>query len=163
MAVSRAFGDFQFKTSTDLPPEKQRVTCLPDIKIVARTLEDELLILACDGLWDVMSNEDACAEIRKLFSAGERDMVLIAEEMLDLSLFKGTRDNVSAVILRLSGARIGSVVGETVNSRRRQRAYEEMKRREEKARLEQEHNNDAVKRSNELMAETKTADNISEK
>ena len=124
LAVSRAFGDFQFKTSVDLPAEKQKVSCLPDIKVVPRTSADEALILACDGLWDVYSNEEACEEICYLYSVGENDMMLIAEEMLDLSLFKGSRDNISAVILKLPGAKVNTIEGESVTDRRERRASE---------------------------------------
>ena len=53
LAVSRALGDFQFKARSDLDASQQRVSCVPDIKIVERTKEDDILILACDGLWDV--------------------------------------------------------------------------------------------------------------
>lgn len=48
-----------------------------------------MLILACDGLWDVMSSEDAINTLRGLYATGERDIRKIAEEMLDISLDKG--------------------------------------------------------------------------
>ena len=87
--MSRALGDFAYKRRDDLPPEAQRVTCFPDIRIVDRTPQDDTLILACDGLWDVMSSEEAIEAIRKLFNEGEDDVALISEEMIDLSLGLG--------------------------------------------------------------------------
>ena len=43
-----------------------------------------------DGLWDVMSNEEAVATVRGLIAQGPRlTMTDIAGEMLDLSLRKG--------------------------------------------------------------------------
>ena len=74
---------------SDLDDKQQRVTALPDIKIVERTSLDDILILACDGLWDVYSSEEGINQIRELFAEGESDVSLVAEEMLDLSLFKG--------------------------------------------------------------------------
>lgn len=89
LAVSRALGDFQYKNRPDLPPEKQKVSCEPDIKIWERRETDEALLLACDGLWDVMSNQEAMDEMRRIFLAGEDNSMLVAEEMIDLALEKG--------------------------------------------------------------------------
>jgi protein phosphatase 2C len=37
----------------------------PDINTIRRTDEDEFLIFASDGLWDVLSNEMACNVVRQ--------------------------------------------------------------------------------------------------
>lgn len=37
----------------------------PDIKTTRRTDQDEFLIFASDGLWDVLSNEMACNVVRQ--------------------------------------------------------------------------------------------------
>ena len=89
LAVSRALGDFQYKLRKDLPPEKQKVSCEPDIKVHERQSGDEVLLLACDGLWDVMSNQEAIDAVRAIFAAGESSALLVAEEMIDLALEKG--------------------------------------------------------------------------
>ena len=52
LAMSRAVGDNYLKPC---------VSCEPEVTITDRTDEDECLILASDGLWDVVSNETACA------------------------------------------------------------------------------------------------------
>lgn len=103
LAVSRALGDFQFK-DIELDQNKQKVSPEPDIIIWERTPQDEFLLLACDGLWDVMSNESACQYGRDLFTIGEKDMRLFAEEMIDNALAKGSRDNISAVAMKFEGA-----------------------------------------------------------
>ncbi len=90
LAVSRAFGDFQFKQRNDLPAEAQKVSPSPDIKIYDRNSNDEILILACDGLWDVMSNDEAVQLAREIMGDGESDASLLAEEMIDIALDKGT-------------------------------------------------------------------------
>lgn len=33
---------------------------MEQVTILARRLDDELLLLASDGLWDVLSNQEAC-------------------------------------------------------------------------------------------------------
>lgn len=111
LAVSRALGDFSFKKRTDLAPEQQRVSPFPDVKIVERTPHDDVLILACDGLWDVYSSEDGVEAVRRLFAAGETNMMLVAEEMLDSSMALGSRDNISAIVVKLEGAKLGTGSG----------------------------------------------------
>ena len=48
-----------------------------------------MLLLACDGLWDVMNNHEAVAKMREILSSGVNDMTLVAEKMLDFSLDRG--------------------------------------------------------------------------
>jgi protein phosphatase 2C family protein 2/3 len=49
LALSRAIGDFEFKKSADLPPEKQIVTAFPDVTVHDIGEDDEFLVVACDG------------------------------------------------------------------------------------------------------------------
>lgn len=89
LAVSRALGDFQYKNNESIPHREQKVTYLPDITVHERTPDDEVLLLACDGLWDVMSNDEAAEHLRSIFRTGESEVHLIAEEMVDIALAKG--------------------------------------------------------------------------
>lgn len=50
--MSRAIGDNYLKPY---------VTCQPEVIVTDRTPEDDCLILASDGLWDVVSNDTACS------------------------------------------------------------------------------------------------------
>lgn len=61
LAVSRAMGDHSFKRdhAKNKSKAKMPVTALPDFKSVDITDDDEFLILACDGLWDVMTDQEA--------------------------------------------------------------------------------------------------------
>ncbi|XP_075159820.1 putative protein phosphatase 2C T23F11.1 [Haematobia irritans] len=58
LALSRALGDFVFKRNQKKSPEDQIVTANPDVE--TRTIDEdwEFLVLACDGIWDVMSNDE---------------------------------------------------------------------------------------------------------
>ncbi|KAK9143997.1 hypothetical protein Syun_013397 [Stephania yunnanensis] len=58
LATSRSIGDQYLKPY---------VISVPEVTVKDRTEEDEFLILASDGLWDVMSNEVACKMVRKCF------------------------------------------------------------------------------------------------
>jgi serine/threonine protein phosphatase PrpC len=60
LAMSRAIGDFRYKLNLQLAVHEHQVIAIPDIAIHERNHdEDEVLILACDGVWDVLSNEEA--------------------------------------------------------------------------------------------------------
>lgn len=72
-----------------MPDEQQKVSAEPDIKIHAIDGKEEFLVLACDGIWDVMTNESLCDYVRELMRGGETDLNLIAEELLDFCLRAG--------------------------------------------------------------------------
>lgn len=48
---------------------------------------DEFLVLACDGIWDVMSNEDVCDYIRSLLLLTD-DLEAITNQVIDTCLYK---------------------------------------------------------------------------
>lgn len=95
----------------------------PDIEVHERTPADDVLILACDGLWDVMTSTEAVNTVREIYRSGESNALLIAEEMIDLALDKGSKDNISAVIVKLPGAQIGTGDGVAGRRRARQNAH----------------------------------------
>ena len=119
LAVSRALGDFGYKQRPDLPDAEQQVSAEPDIEIHERMGSEEFLIIACDGIWDVMSNEGACDYVRYLLNIGEQNMGLIAEELIDHCLELGSRDNMSVILLELPNIQYGK--GKGVNQLRADR------------------------------------------
>ena len=58
LALSRAFGDFHYKGNEQLPPEQQIVSPCPDIKLIELNDDVDFIVLACDGIWDVLSSEE---------------------------------------------------------------------------------------------------------
>ena len=100
LAVSRSLGDFGFKKNANKEPKLQMVSAFPDIKIMGRG-QMEFLLLCCDGVWDVMDNEAAGELVRQLVLdkyAGE-PLSAVMERLLDTCLAKGSRDNMSGVII----------------------------------------------------------------
>ncbi|KAL8458932.1 hypothetical protein ACS0TY_036426 [Phlomoides rotata] len=63
--LSRAIGDMELKQNKSLPAEQQIVTANPDITTVELSEDDEFLIIACDGIWDCMSSEQAVAFVKE--------------------------------------------------------------------------------------------------
>ncbi|OAF70608.1 hypothetical protein A3Q56_01635 [Intoshia linei] len=56
--LSRAFGDHTYKINKSLSHEDQMITPKPDVKTVKLVKEDEFMIIACDGIWNVMTSEE---------------------------------------------------------------------------------------------------------
>lgn len=62
--LSRSLGDLYYKSDTFIPPEKQRITAFPDIRITPICKDDEFVIIACDGIWDCKTNQEAVDFVR---------------------------------------------------------------------------------------------------
>ncbi|CAH8455064.1 unnamed protein product [Schistosoma bovis] len=71
LALSRAFGDFVFKRNPHQSAENQIVTANPDVFVRRLSVEDdEFIVLCCDGIWDVMTNQEVVSFIRLRLSYG---------------------------------------------------------------------------------------------
>lgn len=64
LALSRALGDFVFKKNEKKRAEEQIVTALPDVEVRDITDDHEFIVIACDGIWDVLSNEEVLEFVR---------------------------------------------------------------------------------------------------
>lgn len=68
-------------------PCEQLVSPEPEIYVERRQDDDEFLVLACDGIWDVMTNEDLCAFVRSRLLIGD-DLEAITNHVVDTCLHK---------------------------------------------------------------------------
>jgi len=99
LAVSRGLGDFDFKMDLGRPCAEQKVSCVPDIYQVSGLQPGTLLLLACDGLWDVMTTEDVSRFIRaRLQCDAQVDMGDIAADLIQTCLQLNSSDNVTVLI-----------------------------------------------------------------
>eukprot|EP00914_Ancora_sagittata_P017375 GHVO01034253.1.p1 GENE.GHVO01034253.1~~GHVO01034253.1.p1 ORF type:complete len:643 (+),score=114.07 GHVO01034253.1:100-1929(+) len=57
--LSRSLGDLYYKRDTTIPQKAQRISAFPDIRVVPLAKNDEFVLLACDGIWDCMENQQA--------------------------------------------------------------------------------------------------------
>ncbi|XP_048586000.1 protein phosphatase 1A isoform X2 [Nematostella vectensis] len=103
LAVSRALGDFEYKLDSSLHATKQLVSPEPDIFFQSRSDQDEFIVLACDGVWDVMTNDEVGAFVRSRLQITD-DLQRVSCELLDTCLTKGSRDNMSVIIISLPGS-----------------------------------------------------------
>ncbi|KAK9520891.1 hypothetical protein VZT92_020750 [Zoarces viviparus] len=103
LAVSRALGDFDFKEADWRPQTEQLVSPEPEVYELERTPEDEFLILACDGVWDAIGNEELSAFVRSRLQVCD-DLREVCTQVIDLCLYKGSLDNMSIIIVCFPGA-----------------------------------------------------------
>jgi len=90
---------------------KPYVSAEPEVTVVERTDQDEFLILASDGLWDVVSNEVACKIARNVLSGRAASMFPesvagrtaadAAALLAELAMSRGSKDNISVVVVEL--------------------------------------------------------------
>ncbi|EDO16429.1 hypothetical protein Kpol_1030p39 [Vanderwaltozyma polyspora DSM 70294] len=108
LALSRALGDFEFKSNKKLSPYEQVVTCIPDV--IQHTLnyeDDEFVILACDGIWDCLSSQECVELIHYGISLGNMSLNDISSKIIDVCCAPSTDgpgigcDNMSIVIVAL--------------------------------------------------------------
>lgn len=88
---------------------------------IPRAREDECLVLASDGLWDVMSNEEVCELARKqilIWHKRNGSNLLpdrgqgvdpaaqaAAEYLSNIAIKKGSKDNISVIVVDLKAQR----------------------------------------------------------
>jgi len=93
LSVSRAFGDVK---------AGPYVTHVPDVFKYRLGNKDQFMILACDGLWDVMTNQEVVDFV--LHICYDQNMVRIdpgvniAKKLADIAVQKGSTDNITIII-----------------------------------------------------------------
>jgi len=95
LAVSRALGDFEFKKPKS---EGNFVSVEPALNTFSLKTVDEFVILACDGLWDKVSYEDAVNIVSAKRAEG-LSVTEIAQELVGEAVRRDSMDNVSAVVV----------------------------------------------------------------
>lgn len=91
----------------------------PEVTVNKRTHADEFLILASDGLWDMISNELACQIVRRCLDGEARGVRRVknggssyaaraksgvteaAMLLVEMAMGRGSRDNISAIVVEL--------------------------------------------------------------
>lgn len=86
LAVTKSLGDFCVK---DFVPAQPYVT--------TTTVDAGVIIVACDGVWDVMNDSEAVAFVQKHKDNKET----VARKLVEEAIRRGTTDNVTAVVVWL--------------------------------------------------------------
>ncbi|KAI0527738.1 phosphatase 2C-like domain-containing protein [Xylaria bambusicola] len=91
LAVTRALGDSYMKDLVTGHPYTTETVIQPEL--------DEFIIIACDGLWDVCSDQEAVDLIRD-----KPDPVAASKLLVDHALARFSTDNLSCMIIRFDKA-----------------------------------------------------------
>ncbi|KAJ3291488.1 PP2C-domain-containing protein [Rhizoclosmatium globosum] len=117
LALSRAVGDFEFKNNPSLGAEDQVVTVNPDIEVKQLVpKEDDFIVIACDGIWDCMSNDQVVDFVMAQIAA-DRTLPDICELMMEYCLAGDSDvggvgcDNMTVVIVAILGDGKGVSLG----------------------------------------------------
>jgi protein phosphatase 1L len=97
LALARAIGD---------RAERPAVSSEPELSVIRLTREDDFVLIASDGLWDVMTSADCVAYIHALIeeTTEELDVVdydAITSMLVEEALRRGSYDNITVVIIWL--------------------------------------------------------------
>lgn len=86
--MARAFGDKSLKMHLSSEPH-----------VVMETIDDdtEFIILASDGLWKVMSNQDAADAIKNI-----KDARSAARHLTEEALARNSSDDISCVVVKFN-------------------------------------------------------------
>lgn len=103
--LARAIGDVEFKQNKYLTPDKQIVTAWPETQTIERTEDDEFLVLACDGVWDVMTSQMVVDFFHENAHTSST-LSAICEKLLDKCLAPTTTtgegcDNMTIIVVQL--------------------------------------------------------------
>ncbi|RAL54916.1 hypothetical protein DM860_013612 [Cuscuta australis] len=93
LAVSRGIGDSGLK---------RWVIAEPETTVISTEPEFEFLILASDGVWDKVSNQEAVDTVRSSCISVENPNSLSAcKELVNMALTRGSFDDISAMVIHI--------------------------------------------------------------
>eukprot|EP01084_Bolivina_argentea_P306294 529275_1 len=111
LSITRAIGDYHECNNNSNPPQKEGnngnnykhkkvdgLICEPHIIKHKLSSKDEFVIIACDGLWDVLTPKHAMKECRRSLRHNA-DCTVAAKKLVDLATKKLTTDNVSVMVI----------------------------------------------------------------
>eukprot|EP01113_Clastostelium_recurvatum_P049724 TRINITY_DN925_c0_g1_i2.p1 TRINITY_DN925_c0_g1~~TRINITY_DN925_c0_g1_i2.p1 ORF type:complete len:299 (-),score=56.42 TRINITY_DN925_c0_g1_i2:66-962(-) len=99
LAVSRALGDAEFKMPLNRAVGNW-VSAEPDVNAFDVTPHHTFLIIACDGLWDKMTYQEAVDFVAARKAEGKSPQET-AELIVQESFNKGSTDNITTIIVYL--------------------------------------------------------------
>ncbi|KAJ0978664.1 hypothetical protein J5N97_014138 [Dioscorea zingiberensis] len=98
LSVSRALGDWDLK----LPQgSTSPLIAEPEFRQALLTEDDEFLIIGCDGIWDVMSSQQAVSFVRRALQRHDNPE-WCARELVMEALRRNTFDNLTVIIVCFS-------------------------------------------------------------
>ena len=90
LSVSKAFGD-----GDNAPYISQK----PDVFYKKICIMTKYVVMGCDGLWDVISNDELYSILEGIKKSGEENLAI---GLVKFALQKGTSDNVSVIVIEIT-------------------------------------------------------------
>ncbi|KAL0917665.1 hypothetical protein M5K25_012744 [Dendrobium thyrsiflorum] len=87
LAISRAIGDANMK---------KWIISEPETRMIQLTKDSEFLIMASDGLWDKVSNQEAVDVVRQ-----RKNSMQSCKDLVEISCSRGNRDDVTVMVVDL--------------------------------------------------------------
>uniref|UniRef100_A0A665UCU3 Protein phosphatase 1G n=1 Tax=Echeneis naucrates TaxID=173247 RepID=A0A665UCU3_ECHNA len=105
----RVNGDHFYKRNKALPPEEQMISAMPDVKVLTLNEDHDFMVIACDGIWNVLSSQEVVDFISERIKPDQtgsaRSLSSIVEELVDHCLAPDTSgdgtgcDNMTCIII----------------------------------------------------------------
>jgi protein phosphatase 1G len=91
--LSRAIGDLEYKKNGDLKNHEQLIIAVPEIKQRNLSTDDEMIILGCDGIWELYTNQQICDFVQEKLTKDKKSPGQSVEALLDKILAPDTSSN----------------------------------------------------------------------
>ncbi|KAK9697929.1 hypothetical protein RND81_08G070400 [Saponaria officinalis] len=98
LAVTRALGDWHLEGMKHKDTNDGPLSAEPELKLITLSKEDEFLIIGCDGIWDVFSNQNAVDFARRRLQS-HNDLKLCCKEIVEEAVKRGAMDNLTVVMI----------------------------------------------------------------
>ncbi|OQR94872.1 phosphatase 2C [Thraustotheca clavata] len=109
LAVSRSLGDHPLKVNLPASCSAPLVSCQPSIEYFSIAEAGEFLVLASDGLWDRVSDEEAVEAVHSSLNLHDQQHNAVREglkaavhSLVESALTKKSYDNITVMLLHLS-------------------------------------------------------------
>jgi len=99
IGVTRAMGDFYFKDKKWIGEKESGLIAAPSITRWKLTKDDQFLLIASDGFWDVICKDEALECIQSHMSS---DNNTTCEALCKLALSRNSPDNVTVMLVKFT-------------------------------------------------------------
>ncbi len=100
LAISRSIGDRTLKDNE----HKDQIIATPEYAEITLTNDNHFLIIASDGLWDIMTSIQAVKFVQEKIN-NSIDLEAIAHDLQDKAINKGSEDNITVCIVTFNDSK----------------------------------------------------------
>jgi len=98
LGITRAIGDWHLEGMKETSEGGGPLSAEPELKLMTLTKEDEFLIIASDGIWDVFSSQNAVDFARRRLQE-HNDEKLCCKEIVQEAIKRESTDNLTVVMV----------------------------------------------------------------